>query len=107
SSMGYWIEINRIPLEDGGILNVYRDVTRLKEREEELARARDEAERARDAADAARRKAEEAEAALTATIESMSQGLMMLAPDRTLRVINRRAVELLGLPPDFAVPGRH
>ncbi|GGG30271.1 hypothetical protein GCM10010964_17750 [Caldovatus sediminis] len=107
SSKGYWIEINRIPLDDGGILNVYRDVTRLKEREEELARARDEAERARDAADAARRKAEEAEAALTATIESMSQGLMMLAPDRTLRVINRRAVALLGLPPDFAVPGRH
>ena len=107
SAKGYWIEINRLPLDDGGILTVYRDVTRLKEREEEVARARDEAERARDAADAARRKAEAAEAALTATIESMSQGLMMLAPDRTLRVINRRAIELLGLPPDFAVPGRH
>jgi signal transduction histidine kinase/DNA-binding NarL/FixJ family response regulator len=105
SAKGYWIEINRIPLDDGGTLNIYRDVTRLKEREEELARARDEAEAARDAAEAARGEAQAAQTMLGAAIENMGQGLMMIAPDRTLSVVNRRGIELLGLPPELARRG--
>ena len=50
------------PLDDGGLLGVYRDITELKEREEALAAAKEAAEAARDAAERAR-----AEAARAAT----------------------------------------
>ncbi|WP_426956244.1 PAS-domain containing protein [Muricoccus radiodurans] len=52
---GRHVEIQRIAMPDGGTLCSYRDITRLKAREAELARARDEAEAARDAAEAAGR----------------------------------------------------
>ena len=40
-------------------------------------------------------------AVLTETLENMTQGIMMVDRDRRLPVINRRAVELLGLPPSL------
>ncbi|WP_426960120.1 ATP-binding protein [Muricoccus radiodurans] len=52
---GRWLEISVAPLEAGGYIIVYRDITTLRLREEELARARDEAEAARDAAEKAAR----------------------------------------------------
>lgn len=39
------------------------------------------------------------QSALTATLENMSQGIIMVGADRRIAVINRRAGELLGLPP--------
>jgi signal transduction histidine kinase/ActR/RegA family two-component response regulator/HPt (histidine-containing phosphotransfer) domain-containing protein len=50
---GRWIEVHRATLPDGRRLIVHRDVTELKEREEELARERDAAEAARAEAEAA------------------------------------------------------
>lgn len=88
SPAGYWLEINRQRLPDGSVLSSYRNVTRLKAHEEALRKARDTARAA--------------EAALSATIEHMSQGLLMFSPDRRVQVINRRAVELLRLPPELA-----
>ncbi|HEV2678355.1 MAG TPA: ATP-binding protein [Aliidongia sp.] len=38
---------------------------------------------------------------LEATLENMSQGIMMIDADRRVQVCNRRAVEKLGLPPDL------
>ena len=38
---------------------------------------------------------------LEITLEHMGEGLMMVDGDRKVAVINHRAVELLGLPPDF------
>jgi diguanylate cyclase (GGDEF)-like protein len=38
---------------------------------------------------------------LEITLEHMSEGLMMVDGDRKVAVINHRALELLGLPPDF------
>ena len=38
--------------------------------------------------------------ALQVTLENMAQGLMMIAPDRTIPFCNRRAVEMLDLPPE-------
>ena len=35
----------------------------------------------------------------------MSQGLVMVGPDRRVRVMNRRAAEILALPPHLAQPG--
>jgi signal transduction histidine kinase/DNA-binding NarL/FixJ family response regulator len=88
SPAGYWMEITRQTLEDGSVLSSYRNITRLRVREEELREARDTARAA--------------EAALSATIEHMSQGLIMVSPDRRLQVINARAQQLLGLPPELA-----
>ncbi len=91
SASGDWLEVTRTRLADGSLLSTYRNITRLKLREAELREARDTAQAA--------------EMALQATIEHMSQGLIMFAPDRRLRVLNRRAVELLQLPPELARPG--
>jgi PAS domain S-box-containing protein len=40
-------------------------------------------------------------AVLKATLENISQGIMMIAPDGTVPVINRRAMDLLGLSEDL------
>ena len=42
---------------------------------------------------------------LEVTLENMDQGILMIGPDRSIQVCNRRAVELLGLPPE--VLGNH
>jgi signal transduction histidine kinase/DNA-binding NarL/FixJ family response regulator len=91
SPAGFWVEITRQRLADGSVLTAYRNVTRLRAREEELRQARDSARHA--------------EAALSATIEHMSQGLVMFGADRRIEVINRRGVELLGLPEHLAGVG--
>lgn len=89
---GTWVEIEREPLPDGaGTLITFRDVTRLKQREAELAMARDEAEAAH--------------AALTLTLDHMNQGLLLLTPDLRVQLMNRRAAELLDLPPALTRPG--
>jgi signal transduction histidine kinase/ActR/RegA family two-component response regulator/HPt (histidine-containing phosphotransfer) domain-containing protein len=88
---GAWLEITRQTLPDGSVLSTYRNISRLQAREAELRQARD--------------KAQAAEAALATTIEHMSQGLVMVAPDRRVRVMNRRAAEILALPPHLAEPG--
>ncbi len=46
SPSGQWLEVTRTRLEDGGLLSIYRNITRLKMREEELQEARDAAEAA-------------------------------------------------------------
>jgi signal transduction histidine kinase/DNA-binding response OmpR family regulator len=88
---GHWLEVTRTRLPDGALLSTYRNITRLKLREAELREARD--------------KAQAAEAALSATIEHISQGILMFSPDRRVQVVNRRAAELLGLPEELAQPG--
>ncbi len=42
---------------------------------------------------------------LQAAVENISQGLMVIDPERTVPVLNARAVELLNLPPDLAKVG--
>jgi signal transduction histidine kinase/DNA-binding NarL/FixJ family response regulator len=43
---GAWIEASAVATPDGGVLVIYRNITRLKAREEELSEARDAAEAA-------------------------------------------------------------
>jgi signal transduction histidine kinase/CheY-like chemotaxis protein len=43
--------------------------------------------------------------ALSATLETMSQGIAMIDADGNVPVLNHRAIELLGLPPELATPG--
>jgi PAS domain S-box-containing protein len=47
----------------------------------------------------------EQSAVLKATLENISQGIMMVAPDGSVPVINRRAIELLDLPKDLLAAG--
>ncbi|MBU8537887.1 PAS-domain containing protein [Falsiroseomonas tokyonensis] len=91
SPFGIWLEVTRQKLADGSVLSTYRNVSRLQAREVELRQARD--------------LARAAQAALSATIENISQGLVMFSPDRRVQVINRRAVELLRLPAELAEEG--
>ena len=62
------------------IFGVFADVTELKEAERAL---------------------EDKSTLLAATLESMDQGLLMIAADGTVPVINRRAIEILALPQDL------
>ncbi|WP_203073680.1 PAS-domain containing protein [Falsiroseomonas ponticola] len=91
SPAGYWMEITRQRLADGSVLSTYRNITRLRAREDELRQARDVAQAA--------------ESSLAVTIQHMSQGLLMFSPDRRVQVINGRAIELLRLPPELAREG--
>ncbi|GJD93109.1 PAS domain S-box protein [Methylobacterium iners] len=60
------------------IFGVFADLTELKQAERALA---------------------EKSSLFEAALESMDQGLLMIAPDGTVPVANARALELLGLPP--------
>jgi signal transduction histidine kinase/CheY-like chemotaxis protein len=62
---GYWLEYNFRRLSSGHLFCHYRDITELKNRETELARARDDAE-------AARRTAEAADLAKSSFLATMS-----------------------------------
>ena len=53
-----------------------------------------------------RRAAGEARAVLEATVGHIGQGIIMVDPAGCVAVVNARAIELLGLPPGLAVPGR-
>jgi signal transduction histidine kinase len=64
ASSGRWIEFNFKPLDDGGTLGVYRDITELREREDALAAAKEAAETARDAAQTALAELREAQRSL-------------------------------------------
>ncbi|CAH2602132.1 Histidine kinase [Rhodovastum atsumiense] len=48
-----------------------------------------------------RRRREEAQRVLNLAMENISQGLLMVNPDGRIAVMNRRLVELLGLPPEI------
>jgi signal transduction histidine kinase/DNA-binding NarL/FixJ family response regulator len=92
SPSGHWMEVTRTRLADGSLLSTYRNISRLKAREQELSEARDAARKA--------------SAALSATIETMAQGLVLIAPDGTVRMVSHRAREMLRLPEELTVPGR-
>jgi PAS domain S-box-containing protein len=69
---GKYLEFNFVPLDDGGVLAVNRDITELKQREEALAAAKEAAEATRDAAERARLEAEAANQAKSTFLATMS-----------------------------------
>jgi PAS domain S-box-containing protein len=64
-----------------------------------------ERHRAAEALCASEAKYAEQSAVLKATLEHMSQGIMMVAPDGSVPVLNRRAIELLELPEELLAAG--
>jgi diguanylate cyclase (GGDEF)-like protein len=55
----------------------------------------------------AEQQARASQALLAATLERMDQGVVMVSPQRIVEVCNRRAIELLGLPPELMASRPH
>ena len=97
---GRFIEFNYKPLEDGGLLGIYRDITELKEREEALAAAKEAAEAARDAAERARAEAtaarndvERTRAVMQTVLDNMSDSVMLFDNEMRWQFTNRQLME--------------
>ena len=100
SASGRVIDFHFIPMPDGGLLAVYRDITDLKERELEAARERD-------AAQAARAEAERASQRLVDAIESMRSGFILFDADDRVVLHNQRVLNYYPGVEDMIRPGVH
>ena len=87
---GRLLELRTVALPDGGGVRCYTDITERRRQE----RALEEAHAA----------TVSAEAALSAAIENVPHGVLLLSPEGRVRVMNRRAMALLDLPPALAAP---
>jgi PAS domain-containing protein len=81
---GRWLRVSRSAARDGGAVSILSDVTGLKAKEAALA---------------------ETNRRFGAALDNMAQGLALFDADDRLLVANRRALELLRLPPEAAAPG--
>lgn len=88
---GRWLQLNRNPLPDGGLVITLTDITPLKQAEATLVAARDEATRARQQ--------------LAAAIESMSEGFVLWDVEDRLVMFNTRYRDEYSFAPDLLVPG--
>ena len=109
---GRYVEFHYKPLDDGGLLGIYRDITELKEREEALAAAKEAAEAARDAAEraraeaaAARAEAENTREVMQTVFDNMNDGVMLFDKDLRWRFVNNQLMEFQRFTPDVAFPG--
>jgi diguanylate cyclase (GGDEF)-like protein/PAS domain S-box-containing protein len=89
-----WTRVMEQRSPDGRRFFVHVDITALKRQQQRLA---DAERRARASEDELQRKSR----LLEATLERMEQGVMMVNAERVVEVCNRRAIELLGLPPEL------
>ncbi len=99
---GRFVEFNFKPLSDGRLLGIYRDITELKRREQELASAKE-------AADAARADAERTREMLATMIDNMNDGIALMTPrgdhDVSADFVNRAMMEFQRYPADVVFPG--
>jgi PAS domain S-box-containing protein len=109
---GRYVEFSYKPLDDGGLLGIYRDITELKEREEALAAAKQTAEVARDAAEKSRAEAAEARAEIERTreimqtvLDNMNDGVMLFDKEMRWQFTNRQLMGFQRFTPDIAGPG--
>jgi PAS domain S-box-containing protein len=109
---GRYVEFSYKPLDDGGLLGIYRDITVLKEREEALAAAKEAAEAARDTAEKARAEAAEARSEIERTraimqtvLDNMNDGVMLFDKDTRWQFTNKQLMEFQRFTPEIAGPG--
>jgi PAS domain S-box-containing protein len=98
TASGQYVEFTFKPLDDGGLLAVYRDITELKHREEALAAAKEAAEAARDDVERTRQ-------IMQTVLDNMIGGVMLFDKDFRLRFVNRQVVEIQSYPNDLVTPG--
>jgi signal transduction histidine kinase/HPt (histidine-containing phosphotransfer) domain-containing protein/FixJ family two-component response regulator len=98
TASGKFIEFTFKPLEDGGLLAIYRDITELKEREEAIAAAKV-------AAEASHADLERTGTVLQTVLDNMSDGVMLLDPDLRIKFANQRLMEFQRYTPDIAHEG--
>ena len=89
-----WVRVIEQRRRDGVGFFAHVDISVLKGQQQELILAE---RRARDSQSLLREKSR----MLEATLERMEQGVMMVNAQRVVEVCNRRAIELLGLPPEL------
>jgi PAS domain-containing protein len=83
---GHWLDIRMQPLPDGGLLAYYRDVTALKQQEEQV-----EAERR----------------LLSELLDGLDEAVILLGPDDRIMVGNRRSGGYLSERLELLAPGTH
>ncbi len=81
---GMWLEVKTVPVEGGGAVLMYRDVTSLKLREQELAAAR---------------------SMYQLILDSMTDGVVLMDRDLTFRLGNRAAIRMFDMPAELGTPG--
>jgi signal transduction histidine kinase/ActR/RegA family two-component response regulator/HPt (histidine-containing phosphotransfer) domain-containing protein len=84
---GRWIENRGYPMPGGRHVSIYRDISKMKRREQKIERQRTQLSEQR--------------GLLQLTLEHMDQGITMMAPDRSMVVCNRQAMNMLGLTEEF------
>jgi diguanylate cyclase (GGDEF)-like protein len=89
-----WCRVIAQHSPDGRGFHAHVDITELKRQQHRLA---DAERRARESEALLKAKS----TLLEATLERMEQGVMMVNAQRVVEVCNRRAIELLGLPPQL------
>jgi PAS domain S-box-containing protein len=90
---GHWIQINERKTAEGGTVAVFADVTAMKQREEQLAKAIC-------ANDAALRE-------LEAVVDGIEYGVLLIAPDLRIRLRNRAYREIWRSPDDWVETNPH
>ena len=98
AASGRYIEFTFKPLEDGGLLAIYRDITELKDREEALAAAKEVAE-------AARRDAERTREVMQVVLDNMTDSVALIDKDFRLQFGNKQHIESRKYPRDVVFPG--
>ncbi len=91
TASGKVVEFNFLPMPDGGLLAMYRDITDLKDRESELEAARDEAAEARER--------------LILAMEAMDDGIVFLDSDEKLVLCNEAYRRFMQHIPEIVAPG--
>ena len=86
-SDGRWIQISERKTQDGGTVGVFTEVTELKRREEELAKANEAKDTALQL--------------LQAALDSIAHGVLFMDADLRIRLANRAYREIWDMPEEF------
>ncbi len=88
---GRWIRVHEKRTDDGGVVSIRSDISELKQREFEILRVTQELRKKNIQFDTA--------------LNYMVQGLCMFDDEQTLRVRNKRYLDMYGFDPEIVKPG--
>lgn len=97
-----WRQFQRLATSEHSLTQRNADLESTRQR---LQAQASELRRSAEALTESERLIAEKSSALETTLEFMSQGIMMIAADRTIAVCNQRTIEMLDLPPEMKTPG--